>query len=78
MSDNARLEWKRFTKRNMPEGETQILVCRDYTEYDRLGMFYTVVNVSCGMMDYKSYDGIREFVPESRDRWTYIPRPESR
>ena len=71
-------EWKKFTKNNMPDGECQVLVCRDYTEDDRLGMFFAVVNVTCGMMDYKTYDGIREFVPEKNDRWTSIPPPEGK
>lgn len=70
---NQNLEWHRFTKRNMPQPERQILVCRDYGH----DPFFVIVSViGEDMLSYNKYDGIHEFEIESRDRWTYIPYPE--
>lgn len=73
------LDWKKFSKKTMPESNTQILVCRDYTPNDTYGMFYTVVDVyDIDSMMYRTWEGIEKFIPEKRDRWTYIPRPKGR
>lgn len=69
---SSELEWNKFTKKTMPEGECEILVCRDCG----IDPFFVTVNVLCEDMTYCVYDGIRDFVPEPRDRWTYIPYPK--
>ena len=66
------LEWHKFLKKSMPDGECQILVCRDCGH----DPFFVTVTVCCGDMSYHRYDGIHDFVPEPGDRWTYIPYPE--
>lgn len=66
------LIWHKFTKNTMPEGECRILVCRDYGH----NPFFVTVTVCIEDMTYCAFDGIRDFVPEPRDRWTYIPLPK--
>lgn len=68
------LEWNKFTKKTMPrDGEAyQILVCRDFGH----DPFFTIVVVDCGMYTHNNYKGITEFIPERRDRWSYLPFPE--
>ena len=68
------LEWHKFTKKDMPrDGEAyQILVLRDYGNCP----FFVVVTVDCGMYTYNDWQGIHDFKPERRDRWSYIPYPE--
>lgn len=69
---SVELEWNKFMKKTMPENERQILVCRDYGH----DPFFVIVNVCIDEMTYCSYDGIRDFAPEARDRWSYIPFPK--
>lgn len=67
------LEWHKFTKNTMPIGERNILVCRDF---GKEWAFFVVVKWIEGKYGVYNCFGLVEFVPETRDRWTYIPMPE--
>ena len=66
------LEWHKFSEEK-PIGDCRILVCRDFGH----DPFCITVSVhEGGNMFYYDYRGIKQFVKETRDRWTYIPMPE--